>query len=103
MVDALFHTFDAHVSLSVISLPIPTWLHFVQQGYVKDSSLSEIIQPLASNPSMVPHFFWDGSSLRYKGHLVLLQSTDIKHAVFYALHASPSVGRSRFMKKYERP
>ena len=34
MVDALFHTFDAHVSLSVISMPIPTWLHSVQQGYV---------------------------------------------------------------------
>ena len=24
VVDALFHTFDAHVSISVISLPIPT-------------------------------------------------------------------------------
>ena len=43
VVDALFHTFDAHVSLSVIFMPIPTWLHYVQQGYVNDSSLSEII------------------------------------------------------------
>ena len=102
MVDALFHTFDAHVSLSIISMPIPTWLHSVQQGYVNDSSLSEIIQALASNPSMVLHFSWDGSSLRYKGRLVLPQSRYIKHAVLNELHASPSAGHSRFMKTYER-
>ena len=101
MVDALFHTFDAHVSLSVISLPIPTWLHSVQQSYVNDSSLFEIIQPLASNPSIVPHFSWDGSSLRYKGHLVLPQSTDIKHAVFYELHAYPLAGHFGFIKTYD--
>ena len=71
VVDTLSHTFDAHVSLSAIAMPIPTWLHSVQQGYVNDSSLSEIIQPLASNPSMVPHFSWDVFSLRYKDHLVL--------------------------------
>ena len=102
MVDALFHTFDAHVSLLVISLPIPTWLHSVQQGYVNESSLSKLIQPLSSNPSVVPHFSWDGSSLRYKGHLVLPHSIDIKHVVFYELHVSPSAGHSRFMKTYER-
>ena len=102
MVDTLSHTFDAPVSLSAIAMPIPTWLHSVQQRYVNDSSLSEIIQPLASNPSVVLHFSWDGSSLRYKGRLVLPQSTDIKHAVFYELHASPSAGHSRFMKRYER-
>ena len=100
--DALSHTFDDHVSLSSMSLPIPNWLHSVQQGYVNDSSLSEIIQPSASNPSVVPHFSWDGSSLRYKGRLVLPQSTYIKHAVFYELHASPSAGNSRFIKTYER-
>ena len=67
MVDALFHTFDAHVSLSVIFMPIPTWLHSVQQGHVNDSSLSEIIQPLASNPSVVPYFSWDGSKFEIQG------------------------------------
>ena len=101
MVDTLSRTFDALVSLSAIAMPIPTWLHSVQQGYVNDSSLSEIIQSLASNPSLVPHFSWDGSSLRYKGHLVLPQSTDIKHAVFYELRASPSTKHSRFIKTYE--
>ena len=101
VVDALFHTFDSHVSLSAISLPIPTWLHSIQKGYVNDS-LSKIIQPLDSNPFVVPHFSWDGSSLRYKGRLVLPESTDIKHAVFYELHASPSAGHSRLMKTYER-
>ena len=102
MVDTLSRTFDAHVSLSTIAMPIPTWLHSVQQGYFNDSSLSEIIQPLASNPSVVPHFSWDGSSLRYKGHLVLPYSTDIKHVVFYEIHASPLTGHSRFMKTYDR-
>ena len=47
---ALSHTFDDHVSLSTISMPIPNWLQYVQQGYVNDSSLSEIIQWLANNP-----------------------------------------------------
>ena len=102
MVDTLSHTFDALVSLSSISMPIQTWLHSIEKRYVNDSSLSEIIQPLASNPSVVPHFSWEGSSLRYKGHLVLPQSTDIKHAVFYELHAFPSAGHSSFMKTYER-
>ena len=102
VVDTLSCTFNAPVSLSAIAMPIPTWLHYVQRDYVNDSSLSKIIQPLASNPSAVPHFSWDGSSLRYKGRLVLPQSTEIKHAVFYELHASPLVGHSRFMKTYER-
>ena len=102
MVDALFHTFDAHVSLLVISMPLPTWLHSLQQGYVNESSLYEIIQPLASNPSVVLHLSWHGSSLRYKGRQVLPQSTNIKHAVFYELHASPSARHSRFTKTYER-
>ena len=102
VVDTLSCAFDAHVSLSAITMPIPTWLHSVQQGYVNDSSSSEIIQPLASHPSVVPHFSWEGSSLRYKGHLVLPQSTDIKHPVFYELHSFPLVRHSRFMKTYER-
>ena len=71
MVDTLSCTFDAPVSLSAIVMPILTWLHPVQQGYVNDSSLFEIIQPLASNPSVVPHFSWDDSSVTYKGPLVL--------------------------------
>ena len=69
--DSLPHTFDDHDSLSSISMTIPNWLESVQQGYVNDSSLSQIIQQLASNPSLVPHYSWDGSSLRYKGPLVL--------------------------------
>ena len=71
VVDTLSRTFYAHVSLSVIAMPIPTWFHSIQKGYVNDSLLFEIIQPLASNPSMVPNFSWDGSSVRYKVRLVL--------------------------------
>ena len=71
MADALSCTFDDHISLSSMSLPIPNWLHSIQQGYVNDSSLSEIIQQLVSNASIVPHYSWDGSSLIYKGLLVL--------------------------------
>ena len=54
--DSLSHTFDDHISLSSISMPIPNWLQYVQQAYVNDSSLSEIIQWLANNPSVVPHY-----------------------------------------------
>ena len=39
--------------------------------------------------------------LKYKGHLVLPQSTDLKHVVFYELQASPSIGHSGFLKTYE--
>ena len=53
--DALSHTFDGHASLSAISMPIPNWLQSVQQGYVNHSSLSQVIQQMASNPSLVPH------------------------------------------------
>ena len=69
--DALSRTFDDHASLSAISMPIPNWLQSVQQGNVNDSSLSQIIQQLASNPSLVLHDSWDGSSMRYKHLLVL--------------------------------
>ena len=65
--DSLSCTFDDHVSLSAISIPIPNWLQSVQQGYVNDPSLSEIIQQLSNNPSPLPYYAWDGSSLRYKG------------------------------------
>ena len=64
VVNSLSHTFDDHVSLSIISMPIPNWLQSIQQGYVNDSSLSKIILWLASNTSVVPHYSWDGSSLR---------------------------------------
>ena len=87
VVDALFHTFDSHVSLSLISMSLPTWLHSLQQGYVNESSLSRVIQHLANNPSVVPHYSWDGFSLRYTGRLVLPQSIELKHAVCYELHA----------------
>ena len=99
--DALSHTFDDHASLSSISMSIPNWLQSVQQSYVNDSSLSQVIQQLASNPSLVPHYSWNGSSLRYKGRLVHPESTDLHQVVFYELHASPSVGYSRFLKTYE--
>ena len=71
VVDTLFCAFDAHVSLSAISMPIPNWLHSIQQGYVNDSSLYEIIQQLESNPYVVPYSSWDGFYLRYMGRLVL--------------------------------
>ena len=41
--DSLSRTFDDQGSLSVISMPVPSWLQSVQQGYVNDSSLSQII------------------------------------------------------------
>ena len=68
MADALSHTFDDHASLSTISMPIPNWLQSVQQGYVNDSCLSQIIQQFVSNPSLLLHYSLDGSSLRDKGH-----------------------------------
>ena len=102
LVDSLSRTFDDHASLSTISMPIPNWLQSVQHGYVNDSSLSQIIQQLASNPSLVLHYSWDGSYLRYKGRLVLPQSTDIHQAIFYELHASLVAGHSGFLKTYER-
>ena len=100
--DDLSRTFDDHASLSAISMPIPNWLQSVQQGSFNDSSLSQIIQQLASNPSLVSHYSWDGSSMRYKGRLVLPQSTDLHQVVFYEFHASPAAGHSRFLKTYER-
>ena len=69
--DCLSCTFDDHVSLSAISMIIPNWLHYVQQGYVNASSLFEIIQQLANNTYVVPHYSSGGSSLKNKGHLVL--------------------------------
>ena len=71
LADALSRTFDDHVSLSTISMPIPNWLQSVQQGYVNDSSLSTIIQRFSNNPYVVQHYSWDGSYLRYESHLVL--------------------------------
>ena len=100
--DALSRTFDDQGSLSAISMPVPNWLQSVQQGYVNDSSLSQIIQRLDNNPSAVPHYSWDGASLRYKGRLVLPQNTALQQAIFYELHASPSAGHSSFLKTYER-
>ena len=71
-------------------------------SYDNDYSLSEIIQQLVSNPSVVPHYSWDGASLRYKGRLVIPQNTALQQAIFYELHASPSAEHSSFLKTYER-
>ena len=56
VVNALSRTFDDHISLSSISMHIPNWLQSVQQGYVNDSSLYEIIKWLSNNPYFVPHY-----------------------------------------------
>ena len=75
--DSLSHTFDDHASLSAISMPIPTWLHYVQQAYVNDSSLSEIIQQLASNPSVVSHsvaIYWISYFIPFQKKLHLSRS-----------------------------
>ncbi|WP_162984618.1 integrase zinc binding domain-containing protein, partial [Poseidonibacter antarcticus] len=56
----------------------------------------------AEKSQIKAHYSWDGASLRYKGRLVLPQSTDLQQAVFYELHASPSAGHSGFLKTYER-
>ena len=40
--------------------------------------------------------------MRYKGRLVLPQNTALQQAIFYELHASPSVEHSGFLKMYER-
>ena len=104
VVDTLSRTFDAPVSLSAIAIPIPTWLHSVQQGHVNDSSLSEIIQPLASNPSMVPHFSWDGSSLRYKGRLVLPRAHILNMHSFMnsmLLHRQGTLGSWKHMRGHD--
>ena len=100
--NALSRTFDDQGSLSAISMPVPNWLQSVQQGYVNDSSLSPTIQRLTNNPSAVPHYSWDGASLRYKGRLVLPQNTALHQAIFYELHAFPLAGNSGFLKTYER-
>ena len=102
--DALSRTFDDHASLSAISMRIPNWLQSIQQCYVNESFLSQIIQQLSSNHSRVPHYSWDGSSLRYKVCLVLPQSTDLHQAVFYELHASPvqtHLGSSKCMRRQD--
>ena len=100
--DVISCTLYDHASLLAISMPIPNWLQYVQQGYVHDSSLSKIIQRLENNPYVVPHYSWDGASLRYKGRMLLPQSTDLQQAVFYELHASPLEMHSGFLKLYER-
>ena len=69
--DALSRTFYDHASLSTISMPIPNWLQYVQQGYANDSSLYTIIIRLANNSYLIPYYSWDGAFMRYKGHLVL--------------------------------
>ena len=43
--DAISHTFDDHASLSAISMSIPNWLQYVQQGYVNDFYLSTSLDP----------------------------------------------------------
>ena len=101
MADSLSRTFDDHASLSAISMPIPNWLQSIQQGYVNESSLSQIIQWLASNPSLIPHYSWDGSSMRYKDHLVIPHNTDLHQAVFYEIHASLAARNFGFLKTYE--
>ena len=61
MVDALSCTFDEPISLSAISMHISKWLQLLQQGYVNDSSLFEIIQWLENKPYTIPHYSWDGA------------------------------------------
>jgi hypothetical protein len=80
----------------------PAWIADIEQSYYQDKTYTEILQQVTINDQAVPHYTVHSGVLRYKGRLCIGSSTDLRHKILQALHASPIGGHSGITATYQR-
>jgi hypothetical protein len=102
VVYALSRKYEDEGSLFSLSFIVPNWLQVFRQEWILDPKSSHQIQQLQSNSPVSLGHSWLNDELRYKGRLYLSKQSKIKYTVLSELHATPTVGHSRFTKTYDQ-
>jgi hypothetical protein len=77
-------------------------ISFVHQEWIHDPKISHIFQQFKTNSLVSQGYSWHSDELHYKGHFYLSNKSQIKSKMLSNLHATPTVGHSRFTKTYDR-
>jgi hypothetical protein len=102
VVDALSRKYEDEGSFFSLSFIVPDWLQVVRREWLRNPKSSHLIQHLQSNSPVSPGYYWLHDELHYKGRFYLSKQSKIKSIVLSELHATPTVGHSRFTKTYDR-
>jgi hypothetical protein len=89
-------------SFFTLSLPIPSWLEETCREWLVNDTIVQLIHGLQEDPNPSKGHQWQLDTLRYKGRIVMVKNSTLKHRVLEELHSSPTVGHSIFHKNYER-
>jgi hypothetical protein len=100
--DDLSRKYEYEGSLFSLSFILPYWLQVVRQEWLQDPQLSHLCQKLQENSLFYLEYSWHNEELRYKVHLYLRKKSPLKSTVLSKLHATPTVGHSRFTKTYDK-
>jgi hypothetical protein len=102
VVYALSWKYEDEGSLFSLSFIVPNWLQAVREEWLQDPKSLHLIQKL-QNKALTPlGYSWLQDELRYKGHLYLSKQSKLKSTVLSELHATPTMGHSRFTKTYDQ-
>lgn len=94
------HYLDCH--MFTITVPIYAGLDKIQMEAAANNELQELIHKLQADSNFVSHYSWDGTDLRYKGHLVLTIDSSQKSLLLKEFRAVPSAGQSGYLCTYKR-
>jgi len=94
-------THQESTELAATSVLQLLWLTDLQNAYLQDPELSELLQQLSVS-SPVGHFSLNNGLIKFKERLWLGSLSDLHHKITTALHASPLGGHSGMEATYLR-
>jgi hypothetical protein len=102
VVDALSRKYEDEGSIFSLSFIVPDWLQVVRQEWLQDPKILHMNQQMQDKSPVSPRYSWHNDELHYKVRLYLSKQSQLKSMVLFELHATPTVGHSRFTKTYDR-
>jgi hypothetical protein len=77
------------LELAVVSSPVHTWMHDLQQWYQSDTEARQIMMQLLLDPASRPPYKLQNGIIMYRGRIWLGQNIAFQSKVLAALHDSP--------------
>ena len=88
------------MTLAVISIPFVLDFEELDKQVTEDPFLANIIKVIATNPAAYPHFSKTGATLRYKGRVVLLETSLYIPHLLWEFHSSSMGGHGGIRHTY---
>lgn len=93
---------DDEVSISVLSMPVATWVDKVKEQYLLDSMFQDLLQKWHSNNLDPQKYSFQSGLLLYKGRILLGTDEQLKQEVLHYLHSDPLAGHSGYERTMQR-